>query len=89
MVTSLQELNVSNNLFPIIQCYDTVYACSCHHICYKLGVLRGGVSACDRHHGSINQKPSTDKARSVYLVAIVPHSLHCSGLSPVLTSFVK
>ena len=63
MVTCLQELNVSNNLFPIIQCYDTVCACSCNH---KLGVLRGGVSACD--HGSINQEPSTDKERSVYLV---------------------
>ena len=59
---------VSTNLLSSAECYDTVCACSCNHHCYKLGVLRGGVSACDRHHGSINQKPSTDKARSVHSV---------------------
>ena len=89
------ECLLGQNAFLPIYClvlsaiYDTVCACSCNHHCYKLGVLRGGVSACDRYHGSINQKPSIDKARSVYLVAIVLHSLHCSGLMHVLTSFVK
>ena len=49
--------------------------------------LRGGVSTCD--HCSINQKPSTDKARSVHSVVIVLHSSHCSGLMHVLASFVR
>ena len=88
MVTCLLELNVSTK-YSSAECYDTVCACSCHHRCYKLGVLCGGVSACDRHHGSISQKPSIDKARSVHLVVIVPHSLHCSGLMHVLASFVR
>ena len=85
------QLNVSANLFLVLSAiYDTVCACSCNHHCYKLGVLCGGVSVCDHHHGSINQNPSTDKARSVHLVInTVLHSLHCSELMYVLASFAK
>ena len=86
------QLNVSANLFFSVECNDTVCACSCNHHCYKLGVLRGGVSVCDRHHGSINQNPSTDKTRSVHLIVILlhsSHSLHCSGLMHVLASCVR
>ena len=71
------------------KCYDIVCACSCHHRCYKLAVLCGGVSACDRHHGSINQKPSTNKARSVYSVVNSIALVACSELMQFLASFVK
>ena len=87
MVTCLQELNVSNNLFPIIQFSDTVCACSCNLRYHKLGVLHGGVGTYD--HGSINQEPSTDKTRSVHLLVILLHSSHCSGLMHVLASLVR